>query len=84
MTLNYKDLTKEVERIYPKAAKYMRGDAKKLRSFTSDDVSGLSEAFIWLQTPQGVNYWSNIARQLRKRGEIRLVLFEVNPQGDTP
>lgn len=55
---DYEDLCKRVEAIDKKAAEYMRGDARKMRSFYEN--KDISVCFLWRHTPQGWQYWNNI------------------------
>lgn len=62
---DYRALCALVERIDKKAAKYMRGPAKKLKDFYKSRI--LAGAFPWDCTPQGYNYWYLIDRLLNQK-----------------
>lgn len=66
--MSYENLCKRVEKIDPKAAEYMRGEAKGLKSFRGS--SDLALCFIWHYTPQGNNYWSNIEKKLNREQDM--------------
>lgn len=61
----YNALCKAVGKIDKEAEKYLREDAKKLESFDSDNNDTLSGIFVWAETPQDHDYWSNINKQLK-------------------
>jgi hypothetical protein len=58
----YVDLCRRVAKIDKDAAQYLITSARELPIFVlSDD---LSSCFLWIDTPQGHRYWSNLYKKL--------------------
>lgn len=58
----YLNLIGQVAELDVYAALYMRGDARLLATFEETNI--LAFAFVWPDTPQGYDYWLNLARLL--------------------
>lgn len=66
----YLDLIERVAKVDIQAALYLRHDARQLKSFTNPLISCLpksdvSTAFRWAETPQGYDYWLDIAVKVK-------------------
>jgi hypothetical protein len=59
---DYKNLCKRVALINKGAARYMRTKAIKLDGFAYAKI--IMGCFYFGDTPQGIEYWQNISRQL--------------------
>ena len=62
----YLALCAGVEKLDPVAAKYMREEAPKLRTFCQLEESeccALPGVFTWAETPQGQGFWSGLYRE---------------------
>ena len=68
---NFRRLVAEVRRIDRQAADYLVAESKRVGSHIHDKVSGngmcktLGGLMSWSKTPQGHDYWSDIARQIK-------------------
>ena len=58
----FEKLIKRVERVDPEAAKFLKKEAWKLRSFLVN--TKLCDTFGYLETPQGYDYWLAISSKL--------------------
>lgn len=69
LSKGYLSLIKEVAKIDPRAAEWMRNEAPgtgmSLGGFECS--SRLGECFVWSNTPHGHEYWKNIQEQLPRR-----------------
>jgi hypothetical protein len=60
--LDYLQLIEEVALIDKAAAEYMQGPMREITGFAASD--DLWDVIVWELTPQGHDYWYNIASQL--------------------
>ena len=65
--MKLQELIKQVKEIDPEAAKYIEGPAKELKSYdaTEGDSLNIRGIFLWRETEQGLDYWSNINWAMR-------------------
>ena len=68
MTTQYLSLADKVTKIDPEAGRYMRSEARDLPSFMLESCRELGYIFLWTQTLQGHDFWSELDDQLEHEG----------------